>query len=63
MHCNPQPRHEQGKEAAPQNAQKQQKNRAKTKARKRATKTASLFVVAKTLQSPKKCNENAKCQQ
>ena len=55
--------HEQGKHNAPRNAQKQQKNTTKNKARKQATKTTTLFVFSKMLQAAKKRRENCKHQQ
>ena len=44
------------------NAQKRQCNTAKNKARKKATKTVALFVLAKTLQAGKKRKENSERQ-
>ena len=55
-------RHEKVKETAPQNAQKQQKNTTETKARNKAAKTASLFLLVKMLQARKKQKNNAKRQ-
>ena len=43
-------------------AQKQQNNTPKPKQQKKATKTASLFVIAKALQEQKKRRENTKRQ-
>ena len=57
------PKHEKHKETVAQNAHKHQNVTSQTKARKLATKTASLFRVAKIKQEPKKQKKNTKHQQ
>ena len=56
------PIHEEAKETAPQNAQKQQNNTTETKARNKAAKTASLFLVTKIFQTPEKQKKKTKHQ-